>query len=128
MPKTILIVDDEEVVLDIAKRKLSQEGYAVIAVEDGEAALQVLREGQVDLIILDIEMPKLNGYNFIAERKKIPGADQAPVIVLTAYDSMEPIFRRHGIRGYLNKPIKFQDLLLKVKEVLEEGPSPIVSP
>jgi len=118
MSKTILVIDDEDIVVDITRRKLTQEGMAVIGVSDGEAALQVLREGPVDLIILDIEMPKMNGYNFIAERKKIPGAEKIPVIVLTAYDSMEPIFHRHGIQAYLTKPIKFQDLLVKIKEVL----------
>lgn len=120
MGRTILVVDDEELVLDISKRKLVQAGYAAIGVSDGEAALQVLREGPVDLIILDIEMPRLNGYNFISERAKIPGAGGVPVIVLTAYESMEPIFRRHGIRGYLVKPVKFQDLLRKVREVIGE--------
>ncbi|NTV30252.1 MAG: response regulator, partial [Candidatus Omnitrophica bacterium] len=110
MPKTILIADDEEVVLDITKRKLKQEGFSVIAVTDGEDALRVLQEGPVDLILLDIEMPKMNGYNFISERQKIPGADKIPVIVLTAYNTMEPIFRRHGVSDYLTKPIRFQDL------------------
>jgi CheY-like chemotaxis protein len=120
MPKTILVIDDEEIVLDITKRKLKQEGFGVIAVRDGEEALAVLREGPVDLIILDIEMPKMNGYLFLAERQRIPDADKAPVIVLTAYNTMEPIFRRNGVKAYLNKPIKFQDLLDKIKAVLEE--------
>lgn len=121
MPKTILVVDDEEVVVDITKRKLSQEGYYVIGVHDGEAALQVLREGPVDLVVLDVEMPKMNGYTFMAERKNIPEADKAPVIMVTAYDAMEPIFKRHGVRAYLNKPLRFQDLLSKIKEVLAEA-------
>ena len=120
MPKTILIVDDEEIVVDITKRKLTQEGFLVIGVGDGEQALQVLREGPVDLIVLDVEMPNMNGYTFMAERQKIPGALDAPVIVLTAYDSMEPIFKRHGISAYLNKPVSFQDLLTKIKEVLAQ--------
>jgi CheY-like chemotaxis protein len=118
MPKTILIVDDEEIVVDISRRKLIQEGYMVIGVGDGEKALQVLREGPVDLIVLDVEMPNMNGYTFMGEREKIPGGNSAPVIVLTAYDSMEPIFKRHGIRAYLQKPLQFQDLLLKIREVL----------
>ncbi len=121
MPKTILVVDDEEVVVDITKRKLTQEGYYVIGVNDGESALQALREGAVDLIVLDVEMPKMNGYAFMSERKKIPGGSNAPVIMVTAYGSMEPIFKRHGISAYLNKPLKFQDLLSKIKEVLAEG-------
>ena len=118
MPKTILIVDDEDIVVDITKRKLTQEGYLVIGVGDGEKALQVLREGLVDLIVLDVEMPNMNGYTFLTEREKIPGALSVPVIVLTAYDSMEPIFKRHGIRAYLQKPLKFQDLLAKIREIL----------
>ena len=122
MSRTILVIDDEDIVVDITRRKLTQEGFAVIGVSDGEAALQVLREGSVDLIVLDIEMPKMNGYNFIAERKKIAGTEKIPVIVLTAYDSMEPIFHRHGIQAYLTKPIKSQDLLVKIKEVLGDPP------
>lgn len=121
MEKTILVVDDEEVVVDITKRKLTQEGYLVIGVHDGESALQVLREGTVDLIVLDVEMPKMNGYTFISERAKIPGGDKVPVIMVTAYESMEPIFKRHGISAYLNKPLKFSDLLSKIKEVLSAG-------
>jgi CheY-like chemotaxis protein len=118
MTKTILVVDDEEIVVDITRRKLTQEGYMVIGVGDGEKALQVLREGAVDLIVLDVEMPNMNGYTFMAEREKIPGATKIPVIVLTAYDSMEPIFKRHGIHSYLQKPLQFQDLLAKIREVL----------
>ncbi len=121
MPKTILIVDDEDVVVDITKRKLQQEGYGAIGVGDGEAALQVLREGPVDLIVLDVEMPKMNGYAFMSELVKIPGDNRPPVIVLTAYDSMEPIFKRYGIASYLHKPLKIQDLLVKIREVLGDA-------
>ncbi|MBF0619014.1 MAG: response regulator [Candidatus Omnitrophica bacterium] len=118
MSKTILVVDDEEVVVDITKKKLMQDGFSVIGVNDGEAAIEVLKQGLVDLIILDVEMPKMNGYTFIAERKKIAGAENIPIIVLTAYDSMEPIFKRHGIKGYLQKPATFQELRDKINAVL----------
>ncbi len=120
MAKTILIVDDEGVVVDIAKRRLTQEGYLVLGVHDGEVALKVMREGILDLIVLDVEMPKMNGYTFMAERKKIPGADKVPVIVLTAHHKLEPIFQRHGIETYLTKPLQFNDLLVKIKEVIGE--------
>ena len=118
MPKTILVVDDEDIVVDITKRKLTQAGYFVIGVKDGEMALQALTQGLVDLILLDIEMPKMNGYTFMNERKKIPGAENIPVIVLTAYDAMEPIFRRNHVQAYLTKPLRFQEVLDKVKEVI----------
>ncbi len=118
MAKTILIVDDEELVVDIAKRKFGNEGFLTIGVHDGESALKVIKEGPVDLIILDVEMPHMNGYSFLNERKKIPGADKAPVIMLTAYGSMEPIFRRNGVVEYMIKPVRFQELLDKVNKVL----------
>jgi CheY-like chemotaxis protein len=120
MPKSILLADDEEMIIDITKRKLIQEGYLVIGVKDGEEAIKALQQGLVDLIILDIEMPKMNGYAFLNERKKIPGAEAIPVLVLTAYPSMEPIFRRNGVRDYLTKPLRFQELLAKVQEILAE--------
>ncbi|MBF0387085.1 MAG: response regulator [Candidatus Omnitrophica bacterium] len=119
MPRTILIVDDEEAVVDITRRKLVQEGYLAIGVFDGEEALLALQEGPVDLIILDVEMPKMNGYVFLNERKKIAGAEQIPVIMLTAFDSMEPIFRRNGVAEYLTKPLRFQELLTKIAGLLE---------
>jgi CheY-like chemotaxis protein len=124
MAKSILLADDEEIILDITKRKLVQEGYLVIGVKDGEEAIKALQQGLVDLIVLDIEMPKMNGYAFLAERKKIPGAENIPVLVLTAYPSMEPIFRRNGVRDYLTKPLRFQELLAKVQEILAENNIP----
>ncbi|MBF0331306.1 MAG: response regulator [Candidatus Omnitrophica bacterium] len=120
MPKTILIVDDEDVVVDISRRRLTQEGYEVRGVHDGESALQALREGVVDLIALDVEMPVMNGYTFLAERKKIPGAENVPVIVLTAYPNMQPILKRQGIDMYLTKPLPFRDLLASIKKVIGE--------
>jgi len=119
MPKTILIVDDEEMVVDITKRRLAQEGFLTIGVYDGEDALKVIQEGVVDLIILDVEMPKMNGYVFLNESRKVPGAEKIPVIMLTAYESMEPIFRRHGVIEYLTKPLSFQVLLAKVRQILD---------
>ena len=118
MPKTILIVDDEEMVVDMARRKLVQEGYLAIGAGNGEEALKVLGDGLVDLIILDVEMPKMNGYMFLTELKNIPGAENIPVIMLTAYDAMEPIFRRHNAADYLTKPVRFQELMTRIHRVL----------
>ena len=120
MPKSILLADDEEMIIDITKRKLVQEGYLVIGVRDGEEAIKALQQGLVDLIIMDVEMPKMNGYAFLGERKKIPGAEAIPILMLTAYPSMEPIFRRNGVKDYLTKPLHFQELLAKIQEILAE--------
>lgn len=120
MTKTIMIVDDEDVVVDIARRKLTDLGYKVIGAGDGEEALRMSRENLIDLILLDVEMPKMNGYTFITELDKVPSPERPRVLVLTAHQGMERVFKRHGIASYLVKPLRLDDLVLKIKEVLGE--------
>lgn len=118
MPKTILVVDDETVVVEISKRKLEDHGYEVFTAGNGEEALRCLNSKIPDLILLDIQMPDMNGYTFIMEKNKTPEFVNIPVVVMTAYGEMEPLFKRHGIKAYLLKPLKLQDVINKVVEVL----------
>ena len=117
MPKTVLLVDDETVVIDIARRKLQELGYEVMIAYDGEEALARLVEKVPDVIVVDIQMPKMNGYTFLMEKDKIPAYANIPVITVTAYNEMEPLFKRHGVKAYLLKPLRLQELLNKVAEV-----------
>jgi CheY-like chemotaxis protein len=105
--------------VEIAKRKLEERGYEVMVAGDGEEALERLKSKTPDLILLDVQMPKMNGYSFLIEKNKFPEFTSIPVIVLTAYNEMERIFQRHHIKAYLLKPLKLQDLLSKVQEILE---------
>jgi len=116
MPKTILVVDDEPVVVEITKRKLEDRGYEVFTAGNGNEALEQLKSKLPNLILLDIQMPEMNGYTFVIEKAKFPEYANIPVIVLTAYNEMEPLFMRHGIKAYLLKPLKLQDLIEKVVE------------
>ncbi len=116
--KTILVVDDELIIVEIAKRKLEENGFDVMTAHNGEEALERLKEKIPQLIILDVQMPKMDGYHFILEKSKVPAYEPIPVIVATAYTEMEPLFRRHAIKAYLLKPLRLQDLLTKVQEVL----------
>ena len=118
MPKIILVVDDEPVVAEITKRKLSDRGYEVYTAGDGIEAFSRLKTKIPDLILLDIQMPNMNGYTFIMEKAKIPEYANIPVIVLTAYNEMEPLFQRYGVKSYLLKPLKLQDLINKVIEIV----------
>lgn len=118
MSKSILLVDDETVVVEIAKRRLEDRGYEVQTAGDGNEAFLSLKSKIPDLILLDIQMPKMNGYTFIMEKSKIPEYVDIPVVVLTAYNEMEPLFKRHGIKAYLLKPLKLQDLIDKVIELV----------
>ena len=121
MPKSILVVDDEAVVAEITKRRLESFGYEVFTAGDGNEALLRLGTKIPDLILLDIQMPKMNGYTFVMEKAKIPEYAKIPIVVLTAYNEMEPLFRRYGINSYLLKPLKLQDLTDKVVEVIGQA-------
>ena len=118
MPKCILVVDDEPVVLEITKRRLEDRGYEVLTAGDGVDAFTIIKSKIPDLILLDIQMPRMNGYTFIMEKSKNPEYVNIPVVMLTAYNEMEPLFRRHRIKAYLLKPLKLQDLMDKVVEVV----------
>jgi len=118
MSKCVLLVEDELVVSEIAKRKLEERGYRVMLAHDGEEALEALKQQIPDLILLDVQMPRMNGYTFVMEKGKVPEYDPIPVVVLTAYGEMEPLFKRHGVRSYLLKPLKLQDLLDKVASIV----------
>lgn len=118
MPKVILVVDDEPVVVKIVKSKLEEAGYEVRTATNGIEAFESLKLKIPDLIILDIQMPEMNGYTFIIEKVKIPEYVNIPVMVLTSYNEVEPLFKRHGVKAYLLKPLKLQDLLDKVHQVV----------
>jgi CheY-like chemotaxis protein len=118
MPKSILVVDDELIVLEITKRKLKESGYEVYTARNGEEAFLSLKSKIPDLILLDIQMPQMNGYTFIMEKNKIPEYVHIPVVVLTACDDMEPLFKRHGIKAYMQEPLKLQDVIDKVVAIV----------
>lgn len=121
MSKTILVVDDEPVIVEIARRKLEEVGFEVVTARDGQEAMACLKKKTPHLIILDVQMPKMDGYAFMMEKSKVPEYESIPVIVATAHQETEPLFQRHGIRAYLLKPLKLQELLDKVSEIL--GPA-----
>jgi two-component system alkaline phosphatase synthesis response regulator PhoP len=120
MNKTVLLVDDETVVVEIAKRKLESMGFKALCAYDGQEALDLLNSEKPDLIVLDVQMPRMNGYVFLTELRKHPNSSVAstPVVVVTAYAENNPIFSRHGIKAYLLKPLKLEELVEKVQELL----------
>lgn len=118
MPKIILVVDDERVNVELIKRKLLDQGYEINTAYDGEEALAAMKAQKPDLVLLDIQMPVMNGYTFMMEKSKLADFSRVPVIVLTAHNEMEPLFKRHGVKAYLLKPLKMQELLDKVAQVL----------
>jgi len=118
MPKCILIVDDDRVAVEISKKTLQKNGYEVVTACDGGEALSALQNKIPDLILLDVQMPNVDGYGFIVKKFSDPAYQKIPVIVLSAQDKTEPLFKRYGVKAYLLKPIVPQELLDKIKSII----------
>ena len=115
----ILIVEDEEPIRELIKLNLEMVGYDTIEAEDGEAGLKLIKEGEMDLIILDIMLPKVDGYKllpYIIER-------DIPVILLTAMNSLKDkvMGLNLGADDYLTKPFEGMELIARVKALLRRS-------
>ncbi|WP_427132081.1 GGDEF domain-containing response regulator [Pseudarthrobacter sp. S9] len=113
---TVLITDDSLVIRAVVRSHLEAEGYHVIEAVDGAAALEQCRHLPPDVILLDIEMPGLDGYEVLAELKADPKLMDLPVVFLTTLTKMEDILRglRGGAHDYLKKPFEPAELVARV--------------
>jgi len=121
MAHKILIIDDDRGNVALVKFSLARELYDLSFAYDGDEGLKILAEEVPDLIILDIKMPGMNGYEFLAELKKSDELADIPVIMLTANETMEEVFKLEGIKGYFVKPVDIPKMLAKIEEIL--GPN-----
>lgn len=127
----LLVVEDERRMLELLRRGLTEEGHTVVCASDGSEGLRKLREGEFDVVILDVMMPKVNGYE-VARRMRIEN-NSTPVLMLTARDAVPDVV--HGLEvgadDYVTKPFSFHELLLRLRavrrpaEVAERGKSQV---
>ena len=89
MKKKILLVEDEEIILNLLQRKLTQEGYEVSVARDGEDGLRIMRQFRPDLVLLDIIMPKLGGFEVMEAMNKDEALSKIPVIIVS--NSGQPV-------------------------------------
>ena len=122
MPHKILVVDDERITVALVKFGLAEQRYEVIVANDGDEGIEKVKSQKPDLIILDVQMPTMNGYEFMTELKKIQGVETTPVVMLTANETMQDVFRLEGVKGYFVKPVDLPLLKRKIQEVLGENP------
>ncbi len=118
MPKKILIIDDDYTGTTLVSFLLRSNGYDVIAAFNGEEGLEKANQEKPDLIVLDIMMPKMDGYTFLRKLKQVNILNIPPVIMLTAKDKMEETFRMEGVADYFVKPLDTEKFLKKIKELL----------
>lgn len=128
--QTILVTDDETTVREVVRRYLERDGYRVVEAPDGPSALEKLQEEDVDLIVLDVMLPGLDGLEITRHlRDMAPEGDSPPIIMLTAKsaeaDRIEGL--NVGADDYLTKPFSPQELVARVRAVLRRTtPAPIL--
>lgn len=114
-PATILVVDDHPEVVDILSYLLKRNGHNVLAAYNGSDCLEIVQAQHVDVVILDVMMPKMDGLTVCAELKQL--APSLPVILLTARDDMQTRAKGMmlGVSEFVVKPINNRDLLARVQ-------------
>lgn len=124
----ILVVDDDVNICDILREALEQTGHFVTVAHQGREGLQRLMEQPFDLVILDLRMPVMNGFEMLKSLRQTVGS-QVPVLILTGYASIESVFdcTELGISGYLPKPFHLEELDQKVRHVLQGDLPPVQS-
>ena len=118
MMLTILVADDEENILNLFKIRLQNQGYNVLTAKDGREAIDVFYNNSIDLIIMDIMMPRLNGYDVIDTIRS--DNFNTPVIMVSAKGELED--KREGFivgaDDYMVKPIEFDELLMRIQALI----------
>jgi DNA-binding response OmpR family regulator len=120
MAKTILVVDDEKRLRDLVQAYLAQEGFRVVTAADGQEALFVARHEKPDLILLDLMMPEMGGYEFLRANSK---ERDTPVIILTAKleENDKVLGLELGADDYVTKPFSMRELTARVRAVLRRA-------
>ncbi len=117
-PKKILIVDDEPDLIEIARDHLESAGYAVFSAGDGREGLKAAKQNVPDLILLDIQMPDIDGLEMLQLLRGMPGLAATPVLMVTARGRTENIFESQRLRAvdFLIKPFTCEELLDAVRK------------
>nr|WP_017942872.1 MULTISPECIES: Hpt domain-containing protein [unclassified Thioalkalivibrio] len=122
--KRIMVVDDSITIRKVTARLLTRHGYDVVTARDGLDAVGLLDERRPQLILLDVEMPRMDGFEFAAHVRDHPDFGQVPIIMITSRSGTKHRERadRLGVNGYLGKPYLENDLLNAIREQLQEVP------
>ena len=124
MTETILVVDDQSSVRTLLKDYLTSQGYRVVTANDGQDALFVARHEHPNLVLLDIMMPKMDGYQFLSAFRR---ENQVPVIVLSAKEEETDtvLGLELGADDYVIKPFRMRELLARVRAALRRVETPL---
>lgn len=111
----LLVVDDNEMNRDMLSRRLKRQGYEIEMAEDGLAAIEAMQATLYDLVLLDVMMPRMNGYEVLEKVREDDSIKKAPIIMISAMDDLDSVVKciELGAEDYLFKP--FNPVLLKAR-------------
>ena len=118
--KTILFIEDEKELLVTVEALLLDQGYGVVAVERAEDAWESLKQSPPSLILADIKLPGIDGFDFFKEVQADADLKKIPFVFLTAYNNMKAMLyaKKHGASEYITKPFDFEYLIARIRDLL----------
>ena len=119
MPR-VLVIEDEASIQKLAKTNLNASGYEVLVANNGEEGLKIAQQEALDLILLDVRLPGISGWDVLMLLESDQKLHKIPVVVITATVPQRPdgMFPSLRTAGHLTKPFEIEDLLLKLKQAL----------
>jgi CheY-like chemotaxis protein len=114
----ILVVDDDTAILDMIAQVLIEEGYEVLTANNGRTAVDLAHQQLPRLILLDLMMPEMNGWQVVDELRTSPQTRPIPILLLSARREMARTADELGVTAYLEKPFDLDDLLDQVRHIL----------
>jgi two-component system alkaline phosphatase synthesis response regulator PhoP/two-component system response regulator VicR len=121
MPRKILAVDDEKHIVRLVQVNLERQGYEVVTANDGKEALEKVESEHPDLVVLDVMMPYMDGFEVLQNLRRNPETANIPVIMLTAKAQDADVFRgwQSGVDCYLTKPFNPMELISFVTRIFK---------
>lgn len=116
----VLIVDDDVIVRDVARVSLEKDGFTVSEAVNGVEGLEAVKRLKPEIVLLDVMMPEMDGYETCRAIRKLPGGDSLPVVMVTALEDVESINRAYeaGATDFITKPIEWIILVQRVRYML----------
>ena len=122
-PPTILIVDDDDILRTIMRAELEDEGFLVVEAVDGLEALEACRAGVPDLLVIDVVMPRMDGYELCKALRSLPESANAPILMATGLDDEASISKAYGVGAtdFITKPLQWTILRQRVRYMLRSA-------